>query len=70
MNKIILLGLIIASLFIFGCNNNTLINECIGCCQNNPEMNHDYCEEFCTSHINEGNPSERKGFVDMICKRE
>jgi hypothetical protein len=70
MKQIIIFALIVASLLILGCNNSALINECIECCQNNPNMNKDYCEEFCTSHINDGVPSERRGFVDMVCKGE
>ena len=71
MKKILLFGFLL--IFIFGCNGvnkQELIDECIPCCEANPEFG--YCEEMCESHIKGDHPiwaRSHQDFVDIMCQR-
>jgi PBP1b-binding outer membrane lipoprotein LpoB len=67
MKKILFALLMLTALVLSGCSNSALIEECVDCCNNNENMDPNYCFEFCETHINDGLKSERQSFVDMVC---
>jgi len=71
MKIIMIFGLL--ALFLAGCSGidkQALIEECIPCCEDNPEFGS--CEWLCESHINDDYPPwarSHQDFVDIMCKR-